>query len=303
MINLQKRSFSNRNKMKPNRKILNCLLIGILSLLCSSCSDIDFYPDYWNGGRNEVIATIIPIEGTDSCIFEFDGKYMFAVNYQTTEYDHKVRAFIRYEKVGQNIVMHYGLRCYEIRILDIQIITSSDVSTNPDAPSNPEDPPAYDPPLDSVGNDTPDIPTDPPVTNPGDGTDIDVDELYGCDPISFYHPGNYNKVCYTHIADGFLHLHVIIPVGDIGCTHEINLIPYVPVKGEPAIPYHFELRHKQTGPHEEYDPETSIIGETVVAFDIGYLRLSDDDDYITIHTDNAMSQLEVRIYYGQQPIL
>ncbi len=269
--------------MKFNKTILNILLGCIAALMCCACS-MDLYQDPY-GREMEGLATIIPIDGTDSCVFKCNVEYLFATNHQTTEYDQPQRVYIKYRILSYNKVNHFGLECREIEILHLDIIPSSDTPTDPgedDKPIYPEDP---GPPSDTLDN-----------------TGGNLDELYGCDPISFYHKDNYNTVCYTHIADGFLHLHVIIPVGEPGCTHEINLIPYSPVEGEPAIPNHFDLRHKQSGPHQEYDPETTIVGETVVAFDISHLELG-PNDFVVVHTDNAMGKMEVAIYCNQQPII
>ncbi len=282
----------NQYSMRIMNKILNYAFVGILSLMWSSCSEMLTNPDAsWDGDLEECIATIMPVGNTDSCLFECNGDYFFATNYQTTRYDTRVRALIEFQRQSHTPVIHFGQECIEILIYRIKIIDTSEVLPEDDKPLGPESP---------LPGDDLEGPNNPPTT---DTPPDDTDQIYGCDPISFYHPGNYSNVCYTHIADGFLHLHVVIPVGDEGCEHHIKIIPYVPKGSSEALPLHFDLRHKQIGSYSEYDPETSIVGETVVAFDISYLNLDSDNDYIVIHTDNAMGKQEAKIYNNTQPIL
>ncbi len=248
-------------------KLLNKIYVlwaaGLAALLLSSCEAKGFNI-LPDYAENAAIVTVVPF-AEDSCYFIHQGDTLFDPRYSNHFGNREVRAFMDY----RTVVGPYYSKYFNAMITEIDVYRIDSIITR-----------QIEPDLGMEEN----------------------DEVYGREPIEFYHEDYYNYNCYTHIADGYLHLHVAMPVGDSGCLHGVSLIPFAEVPGGTPAENHFELRHKMTGNMTPYDPLTAIFGETVVAFDIKALNQEANGGCVTIVLDNALTQESIDLPFGTEPI-
>lgn len=248
--------------LKLLNKIYMIWLVGLTAIMLSACEVMDINIPDW--AENSDIVTVVPFAEGDSCFYIHRGDTLFDPRRSNSFGDREVRAYLYYTKISSYHSSYFNSEITEIDVLSVDSIITLKVEPNLGAALN-------------------------------DGT-------YGKEPIELYHEDYYNYDCYTHIADGYLNLHLAMPVGDSGCLHDVSLIPFIPEGGDTPDENRFELRHKMIGNSTPYDPATSIFGEVVIAFDIKHLDKHANNGRVTIILDNELTSESIDLRFDTQPI-